>query len=218
MIRAVAVLRPEPGNGETVKRLRAAGLTPVALPLFETRPRDWTPPDAGAHDALFITSANAIRHAGRGLGMLATLPVLAVGAATAQVAQTAGLVVAMTGHADAADLATRAAARGYRKALHLAGADHVEAGPPVSATAIVYASEAIAGVDPAPLAGTVALVHSARAGARLAELAGAERSDIAIAAISDKALAAAGPGWRATVVAREPNEAALIEAARALAD
>lgn len=218
MSRPVAVLRPEPGNSETVRRLRVAGLEAIALPLFAAAQRDWVPPEASAHDALFITSANAIRHAGPGLGTLATLPVLAVGGASAAAAREAGLVVAMTGHADAADLAARAVARGYRRALHLAGADHVAPGPPVSATAIVYASDPLDRVDVAPLAGCVALVHSARAGARLAELAGARRGEIAIAAISAKAASAAGAGWRAIGIAVEPAEPALIEAARALAD
>ena len=85
----------------------------------------------------------------------------------------------------------------------------------------VYAS------DPRPvppdaaarLRGSVALVQSARAGARLAAIvAPGDRAGIAVAAIGAAAAAAAGDGWERVVIAPRPSPAALIDAALALAD
>lgn len=69
--------------------------------------------------------------------------------------------------------------------------------------------------------GTVALLHSPRAGARLAALidqAGIARATLDIAAISHAAADAAGHGWGAVAVADAPNDAALIATAQRLAD
>ena len=79
MSRAVAVLRPEPGNAATATRVEAAGLAAIRLPLFAVRALDWTPPDPAAFDALILTSANTPRLAGPGIDSLASLPVFAVG-------------------------------------------------------------------------------------------------------------------------------------------
>ena len=98
--------------------------------------------------------------------------------------------------------------------LHLAGVDH-QAIPGVTEIA-VYDSRAI---DPPPsldeLAGGVAMVHSARAGRRLAELVG-ERGDIAIAAISQAAADACGSGWRRVEAIAAPTDGALLALAGAL--
>ena len=71
-------------------------------------------------------------------------------------------------------------------------------------------------IDPSPsldaLIGGVAMVHSPRAGARLAELVKA-RDKIAIAAISSAAAAACGTGWRAVQSATMPTDGALLELA-----
>ena len=92
MSRAVAVLRPEPGNAATAAAIEAAGLTAIRLPLFEIHAIDWTPPDVTRFDALLLTSANAVRAlADRGVvAQYAQLPVLAVGDRTAQEAEEAG--------------------------------------------------------------------------------------------------------------------------------
>ncbi|MFX5858474.1 hypothetical protein ABTE63_19170, partial [Acinetobacter baumannii] len=71
------------------------------------------------------------------------------------------------------------------------------------------------------LSGAVALVHSPRAGARLAGLidaAGLPRAALRLAAISHRAAAAAGQGWAAIAIADQPSDAALIAAAHSLAD
>lgn len=215
-MKPLAVLRPEPGNTATAARIAAAGGTAIRLPLFAVRPLDWTVPDPADHDAVFLTSANAVRHAGPGLAALVALPVHAVGQATADAAIAAGLRVARVGDDDAMALAAAAEAR---RALHLAGRDRATATlPGVSRTIAVYASEPVT-PDPAKLAalnGAVVLVHSPRAGARLAELV-ADRAGIAVAAISQAAATAAGPGWATVCVAARPGDAALVRAALALA-
>ncbi len=218
MTRVLAVLRPEPGNAATVARARAAGFDTLSLPLFAVQPLDWTPPDPAAHDALLLTSANAMRFGGPGLAALRGLPVLAVGEHTAAAARAAGFPVAMTGDSDAAALVERARTSGIAHALHLTGRDRLLAvGGPISVVLPVY-ENAVVAIDPAGLAklrGTTALLHSARAARRLGDLidaAGPARAEIAVAAFSPAIAASAGPGWRAIAVAATPDDAALFAA------
>lgn len=212
--RPVLVLRPEPGNAQTVARLADLGVSPLALPLFEVVPLAWTPPDPGGFDALLLTSANAVRHAGTGLAALATLPVVAVGAETARVATEAGLAVALIGDRDAAAAVAGAHAAGLGRLLHLAGADHVETGASVVP---VYAS-LLRKVTLPPLDGAVALIHSGRAAEAFASLVSpVRRGSIALVAISAAALAGAGEGWESARIAPAPNDAAMAALAVALA-
>lgn len=209
-MRRVLVLRPEPGNAATCRLAAAAGLEPVALPLFETVPLAWVPP-AGGFDAVLLTSANAVRHAGAGLATLA-LPVVAVGPATAAAARGAGLTVALAGTRDVAQAVAAARAQGFARLLHLAGRDHVAAG--AGATFVpVYASEARVPPTLPPLEDATALLHSRRAAEAFAALVsrlGADRTRIALVAISPAALAGAGPGWRSARAADLPDEAAML--------
>lgn len=215
MMRRALVLRPEPGNGRTAARLAAVGVPAERLPLFAIEPRAWTPPDANAFDALLLTSANAVRHAGAGLAALAALPVVAVGEATAAAARGAGLTVATVGTGDA--LAAARAADASRL-LHLAGADRVAVPGAVAVT--VYASV------PVPVApdmldqalDAVVLCHSARAAARFAALfAGRPRDRVRIAALSAQVAAAAGEGWARVAIATRPDDPALVACAATLA-
>jgi uroporphyrinogen-III synthase len=219
MTRPVAVLRPEPGNARTRARLAEAGLAAIAMPLFEVVALDWTAPDPAGFDALLLTSANAVRHAGPQLAHLVSLPVFAVGAATADAARAAGFRVALQGRENAAALVAEVAGLGVRRALHLAGRDRsIEAVGPVAQVIAVYASDPIplSGEAAAALDGAVALVHSARAGRRLADILGPARARTALAAISEAALAAAGADWEAAEVAATPDDRALIAVARRL--
>ncbi len=208
----VVILRPEPGASATLARAEAAGLDAVAVPLFEVTGIDWAAPDSAQYDALLLTSANAVRHGGMQLASVSSLPAYCVGAATAAAAQQAGLVIAETGSGDAAQLAGRLPQD--LRYLHLTGRNHRSV---TGVTEIaVYDSVAI---DPPPaldaLTGGVALVHSPRAGARLAELVTA-RETIAIAAISPAAAAACGTGWRAVQSVSAPTDAAVLELAATL--
>ncbi|HVJ01167.1 MAG TPA: uroporphyrinogen-III synthase, partial [Sphingomonas sp.] len=208
MSRPIAVLRPEPGNRATAAAIEGRGRRAIRLPLFEVRPLPWTAPDPGDFDALILTSANAVRHAGAELATLAALPVHAVGKATAEAARRAGLHVVSIGDDGAAGLVAEAEAAGVRRALHLAGRERtLVAGGIVAAIVTVYASEPLPlpSDSVARLAGSVALVQSTRAAHRLAELVGAtERSSIALVAVSARAATAAGLGWEQVQVAADP--------------
>jgi uroporphyrinogen-III synthase len=211
-VKKLVILRPEPGASATLARAREAGLDAVATPLFEVRPIAWDVPDAGAFDALLLTSANAVRFGGPQLAMLRGLPAYCVGAATAAAAGDAGFNIAAVGQGNAASLA-QAIPAGTRL-LHLAGRDHrrIEG----ATTIAVYDNAAI---DPAPaldtLAGGVAMIHSPRAGDRLAALV-SERGDISIAAISSAAAVACGLGWAEVGIAVRPDDATLLAVAAEL--
>ena len=110
MIR-VLVTRPEPGASRTARRLEAQGFEPVLLPLTETAalPFDRAAiPDAVA---VAVTSANAVRHAPKGLvAALAALPCHAVGRRTADACRAAGFSIVDEGPGNAEALADAIAA------------------------------------------------------------------------------------------------------------
>lgn len=221
MTRPLAVLRPEPGNTATADRVEALGLQAIRLPLFALRALRWAPPDPADHDALLLTSANALRWAGLDLADLLSLPVLAVGEKTAEIARLAGFDVMAAGNADAAAMLALASARGLSRVLHLSGRERaIEPHGPLTRAIPVYASEEVpvAAERIERLRGATALLHSARAAARLGELVDIHeiaRSEIVIAALSPAVAAAAGGGWAAITIAAAPTDAALIAAARA---
>jgi uroporphyrinogen-III synthase len=211
------VLRPEPGNARTADRLIAAGMDVIRLPLFVAAPVAWTAVDPDRYDALLVTSANAIRHAGPGLDAVRHLPVVAVGQETAAVARQAGLHVTAVGASDAAAALVIAHRSGFARPLHLAGRDYRPVGV---ATVVVYASDAVmvpAGAMAAAMDG-LALIHSPRAARRFAELVdrdALDRSRIGVVALSPAVLAAAGDGWASAVAAAVPTDAALVALAAA---
>ena len=220
MTRALAVLRPEPGNAATAARIAALGMTAIRLPLFEVRPLAWTPPDPELHDALILTSANTLRHAGPGLAELDMLPVFAVGRTTAEAARNAGFQVVSVGSKDAAALLAHARTRGIARALYLGGRDRmIVPGGIVATTVSVYASVALPmnGGQIEAVRDSVVLLHSVRAAQAFAELAN-ERGLYRIAAISSAVLHAAGTGWAGVIAAAEPTDDALLAAALKLAD
>lgn len=221
MRRTALVLRPEPGNLATATRLTARGVPVRRCPLFRVMPIAWAPPDPADYDSLLLTSANAVRHAGEGLGVMAELPVLAVGAATAAAARAAGLSVAVIGNADAAALVTMARGHGWTRPLHLAGRDRGRL-PGVAAIA-VYASVPmeVAAMAIDGWRDGVALLHSPRAAERFARLVdggGLARDRIGVAALSAAVAKAAGSGWSAALVATRPDDKSLVAAACALID
>ena len=194
----VVVLRPEPGNADTCAKLRGLGLEPLAIPVFTVVPVAWTPPDLGGFDAVLLTSANAIRH-GALPDTLKTLPVIAVGDATAAAARRAGFNVAVTGTSNVDAAIDAARASGFDRLFHPAGRDRRPTGPGVVACT-VYASEALRIGDSVlpPHEDLLVLIHSPRAARAFAEhvaQAGAVRSRITIAAISQAAADAAGTRW-----------------------
>jgi uroporphyrinogen-III synthase len=211
------VLRPEPGASATVERAKAIGLKAVAMPLFAIEAVPWTVADAGDFDGLLLTSANAVREAGKGLACLRALPVHAVGDATAAVAREAGFKITSVGHAGV-DALLGTVAPGMRL-LHLCGEDRrAPSNPRQAVTSIcVDRSRALAAPAIARLRGQVAAVHSPRAAERLGELADRSlRATVRLVAISAAAAQAAGSGWAAIGVAPRPDDRELLALAARL--
>jgi len=102
---AVLVTRPEPGAAETAARLTALGFRPVLAPVLTIAPRALR--IAGAPQAVLVTSGNAVAAVPKHLH---SLPLLAVGDATAARARGAGFADVRSAGRDAAALAALAAA------------------------------------------------------------------------------------------------------------
>ncbi len=216
------VLRPEPGASRTMARAALLGLTARICPLFRIEPRDWSPPPASDFDALLVTSAQTVRMAGAALARYRGLPAYGVGAATAAALREAGFGQVIAGDADGAAIARRIAADGRRAVLHLAGMDGApfDAGPLALHRVALYAAVEAAGraeLAAALMPGAVLLVHSPRAGARLAALVDpADRGALHLVAISPAAQAACGAGWASAQAAAAPNDDAMLALAAML--
>ena len=120
------------------------------------------------------------------------------------------MTVTETGERDGAELVATMATRGFSRALLLAGREHaLHDGGIIARSIAVYAG------DPLPidaraidaLAGSVALLHSARAARRFADMVAAPspRDRSALAAISRAVAEAAGPGWADIAAAPRPT-------------
>ena len=217
-MRRLLILRPEPGASATAERAKERGLEPATIPLFEIEVLDWDAPEAASFDALLLTSANAVRCGGEKLTELRSLPVHVVGKATADAAREVGFDVASTGESGVDRLLD--SLEPDLKLLHLCGEDRKPPDEPrQSITAIaVYRARGIA-ADLSAAAGSAALIHSPRAGARFAELideAGVDRTTIIVAAISQAAAQKVGEGWAAVEIAETPNDEALLALAARL--
>lgn len=215
------VTRPEPGNAATVERAKVLGLDARAIPLFAAQSLEWVLPDAENFDALLLTSALAPTLAGPKLARLASLPVYAVGAATARAAKAGGLTVAMTGTKDAQQLLDAMTSEKVRNILWLCGRDRSEFDARGAATEALpcYA------VDPVPpsalwfdliVAPAIILAHSVRAATRISDLVGDARGHLALVAISASVAVAAGGGWGDLAVSEQPDDAAMLAQAHAL--
>ena len=212
-MRRLILLRPKPGLSQSAERARALGLQVVECPLFRIEPMTWSAPDAEEFDALLLTSANAVQYGGAELSKLMQLPVKAVGEATAEAAREAGFYVDEIGNSDVATLLAPVPER--MRLLHLAGLDHIAIDDRRIDRRIVYRSAEIEEPGPLPIEGAVVAVHSARAGARLKQLAEVKNST-AVVAISSAAASACGPGWLQIEVAAAPNDKCLLALAAML--
>lgn len=200
----VLIVRPEPGNGATAEAVRAMGHEPVCVPLFEIAPVAWDAADPAGFDAVAMTSASAARHGGAGLTLYRHLPLFAVGEATAAAARDAGFSDVRATAGDAADLGKILSGR----VVHFAGEDFRPIATRASVTVrCVYAARPLAPVM--PLDADVALVHSPRAGERLAALV-ENRNALKIIAISENAAHACGTGWRDMLVSQAPRDDAML--------
>lgn len=215
------ITRPEPGNCATLARALELGLDAHVIPLFAARALPWTAPSPARFDALLLTSAQAVRLAGPQLARLASLPVYAVGAATADAASAAGLTVIQTGEADAQSLLDGMTSGQTARILWLCGRDRSALDPrgaalePLACYAVDAAEPSAAWVS---LIATpaVLLAHSARAAQRISDLVGPLRAHLTLVAISPAVAAAAGDGWAGLAAATQPTDAALLAQAHAL--
>lgn len=217
----IFVIRPEPGLQSTLQAARDMELPAIGSPLFEVLPLRWDAPDPADFDALLIGSGNAIRHGGAALEAFNSLPVHAVGKATAEAAREAGFKVDRVGEGglqsvlDSNETATR-----Y---LRLGGVEKVDLDPGqhTITTRDVYDVRAL------PITGSAqvslragkpcVLLHSASAARHFAaevDRTGLDRGAIHLACIGPRVAAAAGEGWAAVESAPQPNDAALLALAR----
>jgi uroporphyrinogen-III synthase len=210
------VLRPEPGAIATIERARQLGLEAVSVPLFEIEPIGWEAPASTAFDGLLLTSANAVRHSGPQLDRLRSLPVYAVGEATATVAHAAGLDVIASGDDGVDGLLALIDAR--LTLLHLCGEEHrvpSKAHQTIVPVAVYRARATDA--DFGEISDMVALIHSPLAGARFSKLVDCgSRRGVSIAAISAAALESVGRDWAIAKASKFPNDEALLALAARL--
>jgi len=99
----VWITRARPGAEATAARLSAFGFDPLIDPLLEVRDLPW-PPDLAGVGALAFTSRNGVAAFARA-SRERSLPVFAVGDATADVAAEAGFTHVESARGDVADLA-----------------------------------------------------------------------------------------------------------------
>jgi uroporphyrinogen-III synthase len=214
------VTRARPGAEATARRLRALEFDPLVSPVLEVRPLEAAIDTAGAA-ALAFTSANAVR-AFAGLAPGRGWPAFVVGEGTAAAAREAGFTEVDVAGGDVRALAQRlvearplgpvlnptAAEPAADLAALLAGSGVEVRSVPVYQTVAVAPAEALAVLD------TVAavLVHSPKAGVRLAGLLTSERlARLTFACISDAAARPLLTAGASTVrVAPFPTEADLL--------
>ena len=218
----LVIIRPEPGNMTTTAAARALALDARGFPLFEVVAKSWEAVLPDRYDALLVGSANVFRLGGRGLAALRSLPVYAVGAATAAAAQAAGFTLAVTG-AGAIQALLGELAPGHQHLLRLTGQERVTLALPTGTSIderVVYVSQprALPGELEALLRQpAIVALHSAEAAQHLtAECVrcGIRRAPLRLAALSARIGAAAGDGWGEVAAAALPDDKALLALAR----
>lgn len=218
-MRALVVLRPEPGWSATADAARAEGLHVAGRPLFRVEPADWTLPDDPS-DALLVGSANAFRHGGPQLAALAHLPVHCVGRATAAEAQRAGFRVASVGKGGLQSVIDSLPAD--MRLLRLAGQDRVDLALPDGVAMeerVVYRVVASSLECEDVPEGSLVTLHSARAAEHFAaeiDRLSLDRADYALAALGARIAESAGTGWQSVHISPTPDDAALLAMANAL--
>lgn len=211
------ILRPGRGAAATAKRAETLGLFPMIRSLFVIEARAWDAPDPTLFDSVLLTSANAVRYGGDAVKHYRNLRVFTVGNATAQAARDAGFAHIVEGANTAADALQSLAKAGHSRPLHLSGADRTPYPhlPFTVTTRTVYTAQPVAVALPSGR--YVALVHSARAAVRFAELCPSPAL-VDLVAISTAAADAAGQGWRSISTAATPTDNAMLALAAMLCD
>jgi uroporphyrinogen-III synthase len=215
------ITRPQPVADQSCQRALAMGLDAHSLPLFAAQPLEWAVPDIGRYDALLVTSAQAMRLGGAGLQRLQSLPVYAVGAASADAARAAGFRVEQVGDSDGQTLLGDMQAAGIRSILWLNGRDHsdLDGGSAQLHRLPCYAVDRVsppAGWQELSAKAAVLMAHSTRAADYLNHLVPMPRDHLRLIAISAKVAAAAGAGWGHIAIADDPSDAAMLAVATKL--
>lgn len=207
----VLVLRPMPGNAETVGRLAMQGVAALSIPLFAVAPTQAAGVPDGAFDAVLLTSANAVHFGGRTLARFQNLPAWCVGEATAAAARSAGMSVGRVGEQGVSALLSGTSER----LLWLCGEQRtcLPTGAEARITALpVYRTVDLPFPPSALVRPCIAMLHSRRAAERFAGLA-TQRANIAIVAISAAVAVAAGEGWQSITVAARPEDGEMVSKA-----
>ena len=220
----VIAIRPEPGLSATLAQARAMGLAIHGCALFAGEPVAWTPPDPKPYTALLAGSAALFRLGGPGLEALRTLPVHAVGEATAEAARATGFAVATTGEGGLDALAGQLPPGHY---LRLAGEAHVPLNPAPGVTIdtrVVYRMAA----RPFPpdllrllAAPALVLLHSGEAARHFAgecDRNCIDRSTITLACLAPRIAEAAGQSWSTVAIAPQRTDSALLALARQMCE
>ncbi len=216
----LVIIRPEPGNTATAAAARALGLTVHAAPLFAMAAIAWDAPDRQAYTALLAGSANAFRLGGPELAGLASLPVHAVGEATAEAARAAGFAVTRIGEGGLQPMVLDLPPGRY---LRLAGEKRMPLMLPehvVVDDVVVYAARPVPMPDALAKAlrqPCVIALHSGEAAAHLAAEIGRlnmAAADHALACLAPRIGKMAGTGWQSIEIAHERTDEAVLALAR----
>ncbi|WP_309627033.1 uroporphyrinogen-III synthase [Brevundimonas sp.] len=215
-IHRVWVTRARPGADRTAERLTALGHTPLVVPLLAIRPLDVTL-DLDGVQALAFTSLNGVA-AFAALSTERSLPVFAVGDATARAASEAGFASVRSADGDLSALAAllRSGARGL-SVLHPGAAEPAgDLGAAVGDAARlrsmpVYGAQETDASPPDDW--DTVLIHSPRAGRALA-VALRDRSPLrlALAISATAAEPIADTGFAEVRIAAASTEVALLAA------
>lgn len=217
----VWITRARPGAEATAARVAALGFTPIVDPLLEIAPIEASI-DLDGVSALAFTSANGVQ-AFSGLSSARSLPVFAVGRATALAAREAGFASVASADGDVEDLARRIAAA--QPGLVLWAGAQEPAGDLVAAlNAAGVAARGVAvyaTVERTPSNATLALLdqpltvllHSPRAARRLSQILslGPARA-LRLLCLSEAVAAGLSPlaGSSSVACAPRPDETALL--------
>ena len=109
-MKKIWITRAQPGAQATAERVRALGFEPVVAPLLSLRALGDGPIDLAGVGAIAFTSANAVT-AFAARSDARSLPVFAVGGATAAAATAAGFSAVVSADGDGSALASAIAAR-----------------------------------------------------------------------------------------------------------
>jgi len=227
----VIVTRAEPGASETMARLAAMDVTPIASPMLSLARLDVDLPDLSGVQHLVFTSANGVRFFSEASAHRAA-KAWCVGPSTAAAAREAGFAAVYEGAGDAAALAADILAdlpEGTEGVLHVANeaaagdlvARLKAGGIPAEFLALyetVPADELAPEAEAALAAGpTCVLVHSAKAAAAFAWAAGGLDQAVIVAISEAATRPLQGREVAAIHIADAPNEDALLAALAAVA-